>query len=457
MWAGYTRVSRVGGRENLISPDLQEERIRGYAKSRGLRVEMLPPELDVSGGKIERPILGEAIQGIESGRFRGLIVAQLDRLSRMDISDALATIKRIEAAGGQVVAIAENFDAGTPEGRMARNVLLSLADMQLQRYRRQFADAKEQAVRRGIWPISRVPLGYKLGPDRKLVPDDPQTVLRAFEARASGASWSQVARVLGLGPTGAARLVKNRVYLGELRMGEWANLTAHEPIVSRSLWEAAQIAHPTPKRAGRPTLLSGLVRCAGCRWLMTVDHSKGNRIYRCFPNKSGGRCPEPAVVGIGVVEPYVEGVVLSHLRGLRVKASEPSGVLDEAQERVRAAEAELAAFQEVSRVSDIGSEFFTAGMRSRVAEVNEARRELAGLRLQRMTPALPTLEWDDLSVEERHLVLSRLVGAVYVRKGRGPGRIRIVKRGYEPAPVPGEIQSLVWEDLPGELRLADAE
>ena len=84
--AGYTRVSRIGDRdETLISPDLQAERIRQYARGRGVAVEMLPPELDQSGGKTSRPILDDAIRGVEQGRYAGIVVSQLDRLSRAGI------------------------------------------------------------------------------------------------------------------------------------------------------------------------------------------------------------------------------------------------------------------------------------------------------------------------------------------------------------------------------------
>lgn len=56
-WLGYRRVSRVGGREHLISPELQADRIHAHAGMRGLSVRMLPPEMDVSGGRRSRPIL----------------------------------------------------------------------------------------------------------------------------------------------------------------------------------------------------------------------------------------------------------------------------------------------------------------------------------------------------------------------------------------------------------------
>lgn len=123
-WLGYRRVSRVGGREHLISPELQADRIRAHAASRGIGVRMLAAELDVSGGARSRPILDSAIAAVERGEAAGVIVSDLDRLSRMEMLDALETIARIEAVGGEVIAVAQNFDPTTPEGRLVRNRVL---------------------------------------------------------------------------------------------------------------------------------------------------------------------------------------------------------------------------------------------------------------------------------------------------------------------------------------------
>ena len=95
-------MSRVGGREHLISPEEQADAIEGYAKARGIEVEMLEPELDVSGGKSSRPILDRILNAIETGQFGGVIVKDLSRLSRLSLSDALALIERIESAGATV-------------------------------------------------------------------------------------------------------------------------------------------------------------------------------------------------------------------------------------------------------------------------------------------------------------------------------------------------------------------
>lgn len=454
-WLGYARVSRVGDRaETLISPDTQAERIQSYADARGLPVRILPPELDVSGGKVDRPILSAAIEAIERGEAAGIIVAQLDRLSRMNIVDALQTIRRIEDAGAQVIAVAENFDAGTPEGRLGRNVFLAMGEMQLDRYKAQFANAKEQAVRRGIWPISTVPLGYKKGRDRKLQPGPkaPQ-VVRAFEKRAGGSSWPALASDLGMGLTSVRKVVLNRVYLGEIHYGEWRNLAAHEPIVGRDLFEAAQIYHPPPPRSNRPqALLAGLVRCAACGYRMSVDAHAG--LYKCRPHKATGRCPAPALVSQRKLERIVDDAVRLHMKAVPVsyEAVERGDAIAKAESDLEAAEAELALYQQATKLSDVGAEHFAEGMRQRVETVETARRALARARLA--APTLPSGgSLADLSPDLWRSGLRGALGVVWVLKANGRGTsagIRIVAAGFEPS----EFGPINWADpdLPGEIR-----
>ena len=463
IWAGYTRVSRVGDRgERLISPELQADRIRDFAQARGLRVEMMPPELDVSGGTTQRPILGAVIDGIESGQFAGVIVAQLDRLSRMELMDALATIRRIEAAGGQVIAVAENFDSTTPEGRMARNMLLSVGDMQLSRYKGQFATVKRRAVHHGVWPMSRVPFGYRKREDRRLEPD-PETaplVVEAFTMRAAGSSIGRVADRLNAGENTARKILSNRVYLGEINLTvggeEVTNRNAHEALVPVDLFEACQIAQPRPPRnLENPALLGGLIRCAACGDVMSVaNHRDGSRSYACRPRKAGRRCNAPAIIGEVGVNRLVEQTVLSHIARMVVTASGRDDALEEAEGELRSAEGELDAYQRVVSVSELGAEVFARGMTERAEAVQAARRKLAEARLRSTPlPAPADVEelWPDLTVAERRHVLRGSLAAVVVAKGRGLQRVRIFEAGAVldfplTGNVPGEIRPAVAED-----------
>jgi DNA invertase Pin-like site-specific DNA recombinase len=462
----------VGDRkETLTSHEDQRTRIRAYADSRGLAVEFLPEESDVSGSVIERPILDEALDGIERGRYSGIIVADIDRLFRAAIVEALHVVERVEDAGGQVIACAQNFDAGTPEGEHVRNMWLSQARLQWRRYADGFARSKEQAVARGIWPCPVVPFGYRKGRDKHLAPHTRSRgrALRGFEARAAGNSWRDVAATMGVGVSAAQKIIRNRVYLGEIHYSGFVNLNAHEPIVPRDLWEAAQRPQPRPPRRTdlAPAMLSGLVVCAGCGGAMTPDTGRGQRVYRCRVDKAGGRCTTPAHIAQGKLDPYVEQLALEQIESLAISAQDRTEAIDQALSELAAAEAELDAYQGVVRVTDIGADSFAAGMQARVEAVREASNKVGEARAAAgpIPEPLSLRElWPELSVEERAHVLRGSLGAVWVRNGRGPAadRARVVAAGFGPVRPTGhqrlDLAGLDWSaDLPGEIRPAGAQ
>lgn len=446
MWAGYIRVSRVGDRgERLISPELQQQRIRAAAKRAGLKLEVMPPELDVSGGKQSRPILDEVIAGIESGIYEGVVVAAVDRLSRMGLADAVATIERIDGAGGGVISDAEGLITDpTPEGQFKRDIFLSMANLTLNRHKAGFAAAKRNAVLAGYWPTNTPPIGYKVthrkhGGDGRLHPaartrDLPR---RAMEMRAMGNSWARIAQALGhLGPSGWGKVVRNRAYLGEIRLmvrGELVvNEHAHEPLVDRALFEAAQLNHPPPERRGNPpALLAGLLRCAACGDTMSRHLSSKGPTYKCQPYKSGGTCPAPAIVGVIGIERYVQEQFLAVVADLALEEVERGDLVKEASGAVADAEAELEAFQRAISAAGVGAEHVAAGIRERVDRVEAARRALADTwtaqRPSRLPSTLAELWWD-LPVAERRHLLRRSLFAVIVTKGRGnlPARVNLV-------------------------------
>src|SRR5919199_1543363 len=218
-WAGYIRVSHVGGREGerFRSPKEQADRIEAWARSRGEEVVLLAPELDESGGRVDRPILTEAVAGIERGRYRGLVVAYLSRASR-SVKHLLDLWERIETAGGEGVAVAESIDTPTPAGRLTRTVLAAIAEHELDLHRERFEELRRIATANGIWQRRQAPLGYRRDPHtRRLVPDEnARRVRSAFRSRAQGRSILQIARELGRTPSGARNLLRNRVYLAEL-------------------------------------------------------------------------------------------------------------------------------------------------------------------------------------------------------------------------------------------------
>ncbi|HEX4364696.1 MAG TPA: recombinase family protein, partial [Solirubrobacteraceae bacterium] len=291
-FAGIVRVSSMAGRKSGASDFHSESDQRDTILASGHNVVMLPSELDVSGGSAieDRPALLEAVEGVEAGKYAGVIVAYLSRLGR-SVRHQLAAWDRIEAAGGKVVVVQEGIDTSTPTGRLYRTIMLGIAEHERDLHVERFADLRQHATEAGIWQRRQTPTGYSRDPrTRKLVPNaDADRVRLAFERRAAGVPLRTIAEQdLQMTPRGVSLLLRNRVYLGELKVGQHVNTAAHPSLVTVEQFEAAQVEQPRPPRSNThegPALLAGIARCATCGYVLGRGSGvvKGKRYiyYRC--------------------------------------------------------------------------------------------------------------------------------------------------------------------------------
>src|SRR4051812_29070402 len=162
-WAGIVRVSFVGDRkgDRFHADQEQIEDIeRAVAAMPGARVELLPPELDVSGGlPLERrPSLLAAVEGVERGEYAGIVVSYLSRLGR-NVREQLRAWDRVEAAGGRIIVVREGIDTSTPTGRLQRLMLLGIAEHERELHVERFAERTRRATEAGIWQRRQLPLG----------------------------------------------------------------------------------------------------------------------------------------------------------------------------------------------------------------------------------------------------------------------------------------------------------
>lgn len=432
-WAGYVRVSHVGGRggDSFRSPDDQRREIEAWARRRGEPLIMLDPELDESGGRADRPVLMAAVAGIEAGHYRGLVVAYLSRAGR-SVRHMLELWERIERCGGEIHAVAESIDTSTPAGRLTRTMLAAIAEHELDLHRERFAALRASATAAGIWQRRQTPRGYRRDPQtRRLVPDaDAGLVRDAFRARATGTPLAVIADRLGMSPSGARQLLANTVYLGELRVGEHVNPAAHPPLVDRDAWMAAQhqrTARPARSTAA-PALLAGLTRCCGCGHVMSRRRGEV-LIYSCARLHSAGRCPDPATITARIIEDHVEEIALAALAATRASASTHDREIRQARSALADAERELGAYLAAVSAADVGAEAFGRGAKARRDRVETARQQVARLLAAAPAQALTgdVIElWDRIEMRQRNHLLRGLIETVLVERSGGRGRIRPV-------------------------------
>jgi site-specific DNA recombinase len=467
----YLRVSRVGGREHLISPDEQERRARQLAQERGLTVGNVLTDLDESGGKWDRPGLQEALARVRAGQSGGLIVAWLDRLSR-DSEHAHRLVRELHEAGGRVYAPDAPTDWTSPEGELQAGIVFAFAQYVRSRSRAGFERAKERAIMQGIPVATRPPVGYRQRPDRRLEPDPvfAPLIRELFERRASGEGPSALADFLqargvttsqgssGWSKQAVASVLRSRVYLGELSYGKdrrFVNPSAHEPIVDLATWEAAQ--HPNGRRVQAPRgsgdyLLTGLLRCASCGYSMqATTSSHGHRIYRCVRRHSGGECPAPVRVRAELIEPGAEQAFWSITHDLAGTGSEdPVGDLAALEGEFQKAERRLA-HALTPEMQDAAGEDWAAMVRDRRQERDRAAEALgharASLRAAESAPAIETLRetWPAMTLGERRDLLATRFDLFALR--RDPDGIRLA--AFPAGTAPAEMSRRGFRRAPG--------
>ncbi len=353
---GYIRVSRVGTRagDSFISPQVQREQIEGWAKLKGVEVAAWHEDLDQSGGKLDRPGLDALLARIEASDTEGVIVAKLDRLSRLGVADALKLVEGITEGGGTIAALDLGIDPTTPTGELMLTLMLAMARMERRRLSDSWDTAKTLAMDRGV-KIGPTPLGYQREADGTLSehPQDGPIVREAYRLAAlSGldAAITYLAREVpsrGWTTSTTRRLLSTRTYLGESHYGDRMERDAHPALTDRLTWERAQTT-PQTRRPKADYPLSGIVHCASCGASMVGGRAgKNQRTYRCSASLSrykGERCPKPANVMAHLLEDYLQEALTPLLDGLSVSVADGGEALAEAEQAMLDAEDELQEF-----------------------------------------------------------------------------------------------------------------
>lgn len=457
----YIRVSQVRGREgeSFISPLEQRDRIAGQAAASAHAIVEWLEDLDEPGSRYARPGFQRALGMIEAGEADGMIVFALDRFAR-STHDAAMALRRIRDAGATLIAVRDALDTSTPIGRFGVTMMLAIAELELERIRENWRVATRRAVERGVHVSGRVAFGYRRGEDGLLVVDEAeaQGVRDLFAMRSREVSWHLICAHLDAtcprqGAWTHQRLdwmIRNRVYLGEARQGDLRNADAHEAIVTREEWEAAQSRGVRRSWRGVPSLLSGIARCGSCGYALTRNWSRPDfPVYGCGKRRAQGVCAAPVTIGAARLEAHVEEVFLEWARAEAVvfEGVPVEERLADALAALEQAETELAAYRSTNLVSVLGPEQWAAGISERAEAVRAAQVRVVEVR---STAPLPTTsdvvsDWPGLDHVERRALIASVIRCVLVH--------RLASRSLSLAPV-AERVTIVWvgddlSSLPG--------
>jgi DNA invertase Pin-like site-specific DNA recombinase len=317
----YCRVSsdeRLDQEFNSI--DAQKEAGQSYVASQ--RSEGWIPVADdyddpgYSGGNTERPGLKRLMKDIERGLIDIVVVYKIDRLTR-SLADFSKMVEVFERQGVSFVSVTQQFNTTTSMGRLMLNVLLSFAQFEREVTGERIRDKIAAAKRKGLWMGGVPPLGYDVV-NRMLVINETeaQLVQRIFGEMLTIGSPTRIAEGLtSEGITTKAwttqegqirsgvqmdrkylyKLLRNRIYLGELsHKGSWF-AGAHDPIIDHGLWGKVQEvlardphirSAETQTRGSTDALLRGLLFGQTGEPMYPTYASKNKIKYRYYVSKS---------------------------------------------------------------------------------------------------------------------------------------------------------------------------
>lgn len=318
----YVRVSTQEQANEGYSIGEQLERLRKYCEAHGwiLVEEYVDP--GYSGTNTNRPALQKLLRDIPFGGFDTVLVYKLDRLSRSQ-KDTMQLIEDVFMAHNiDFISMNENFDTSTPFGRAMIGILSVFAQLERDQIKERLAMGRIGRAKTGKWNGGqKPPVGYDYKDGQlTIIEYEAMQIRLVFDLFINGlngeqlsmhqiraymsahyrtrySAWAQAACI--------SRLLKNRIYIGEIKYGGIWYPGDQESIIDMDTWNAAQLKYDTyikqfSKSQRRPfegrNLLSGLLYCGDCgaRYYMSeatrIRKSTGKKVvyyhYRCY-SKSG--------------------------------------------------------------------------------------------------------------------------------------------------------------------------
>ena len=315
----YTRKSSEEGLEQEFnSLHAQREACEAFIKSQaGEGWRLVRTHYDdggLSGATMERPALQRLMADIAKGLVDAVVVYKVDRLTR-SLADFAKMVEVFDVRGVSFVAVTQQFNTTTSMGRLTLNVLLSFAQFEREVTGERIRDKIAASKRKGIWMGGLVPLGYEVR-DRQLVINEAEatTVRHIFTLYCELGSVRLLKEELdrngvrskirvskdGVESGGQAfsrgalyTLLRNPIYVGEIRHKGVCHPGQHAPIVDRAMWDkVAQLLRGHSSGCGarssstRSCVLIGKLFDESGAGLTPSHAVKGDRRYRYYVSRS---------------------------------------------------------------------------------------------------------------------------------------------------------------------------
>ncbi len=357
-----------------------------------------------SGGNTERPALKRLMVDIERGQIDIIVVYKIDRLTR-SLADFSKMVEVFERNNVSFVSVTQQINSATSMGRLMLNVLLSFAQFEREVTGERIRDKIGAAKRKGLWMGGVPPLGYDVD-KRLLIINEVEATLvrRIFKEMLTIGSPTQIAAHLtaagittkawttqqGQSRPGARidkkylhKLLRNRIYLGELsHKGSWYP-GAHPPIIDRELWDAVHAvlakdghvrAVETRIRSRIDALLRGLLYTPTGERMYATYSRKNGRKYHYYVSKSEARFGAAGKSYERLPAPEIEAAVVAQIRTVLTSPESVASVVRHIQ-RNGAQIDEATTVMAMGRLNDVWDQLFPVE-RHRIANLMIERVDL---------------------------------------------------------------------------------
>lgn len=202
----YVRVSTEMQVDGGHSLEAQRSKVAAWCALHDAELVAVHEDAGLSASSLDRPALAAALAELAAGRADALLVCKLDRLTRStrDLGDLL---DRATAGGWALLSVAESLDTSTAAGRLVVSVLGAVAQWEREAIGERTAAAMGAMKTAGLYTGGRVPYGYRVDAEGRLVADEAELAVKraAAELRAAGLTLRAVGAALaerGLLPRG---------------------------------------------------------------------------------------------------------------------------------------------------------------------------------------------------------------------------------------------------------------
>lgn len=470
----YLRISQDSEATGL-GVARQRADCEALADAKGWTVMGVFEDNDVSAtsGK-PRPEYQRMVREIEAGRIQGIVVWDVDRLTRTprELEDVISWADR---HGLALASVGGEIDLSTPQGRMMARIKGTVARHETEQSARRIKRSKQQLAEQGQHRGVR-PYGWTVTTDKQLIvdPAEAAVIREAYKRILAGETIFGIAA--DLNRRGILTIKGNAWSAASLRavVKRWRNCGVStyrgkevgpgswESIVDRETHERllAMLSDPRRRPANRGTapkyLLTHLINCAECgdrlagskerTYAVTAKLASGPvKRTRTFP--ASYKCTRPGCQAVtrsmADLDELISGYVVGFLEreGVEVLGGD-STAAETARARVEALEAKLSLAADQWTDDQITAEQLqriNAKLRPQLddarAEYHRAMPTAAGL--AEFTGPTARQAWEDATLERRRQIIGALLDAgmsVIVGKVGKPGG-RWIKNEFDPETI----------------------